>query len=540
MTCSICAPVGYFLLDKQGRVLEANLAGVGLLGLDRSVVVNSRLGQFVMPEDRPAFDEFCRRVLETDAKQVCEVKLLRGGEAIYALMGGIAAVDKQGKERYCRAALIDITERKRAEKQLREFTAVISSKTQALQERTAALEAATRAKDEFLANMSHELRTPLNTIIGFSEGLLERTDRHPLSAHQIDRMRKIRDSGEHLLRLINGMLDIAKVESGKAQVNATTFEIRWLADEITYVAEAMLKSQTEIRYTLDLEDGLPPITSDRDKIRQILNNLVSNAVKFTRQGTVAVRIRHRDQSLVTEVEDTGIGIPPEHLDRVFEKFCQVNSAIQHPLKGTGLGLSICKAYAELLGGTIAVRSIEGRGSTFTVTLPLVFNEICTPQSPDATGEIENRRVLPPADRRHPKILCVEADSASMMLLTDYLVDAGYQVLPAFDLTEAHRLAIAENPHLIILGVVPPGLDGWEVLHRLKMDPLTSRIPVIITTTEAPSADELDRLKGGVRAVMQKDGTSRERFVEQLLEQLASLSQESLNSREVAYEPCVVD
>ncbi|MGA2063117.1 MAG: GAF domain-containing sensor histidine kinase, partial [Thermoguttaceae bacterium] len=259
-------------------------------------------------------------------------------------------------------------------RELKEYGAVIAAKTQALQERTTGLEAAARAKDEFLANMSHELRTPLNAIIGFSEGLLERADRHPLNDHQKDRLAKINKSGQHLLVLINRILDTAQVEAGKTQVNPTSFDLETLIGEISSMAKELVKNKPQVRYFVDLEKGLPPIVSDRDMLKQILINLISNAAKFTEHGSIKFWVRRDDQTILLSVEDTGMGIAEKHLDHVFEKFYQVPETIRSSLKGTGLGLSICKKYSSLLDGTLTLRSIEGQGSTFTLCIPMIFDE----------------------------------------------------------------------------------------------------------------------------------------------------------------------
>ena len=258
-------------------------------------------------------------------------------------------------------------ERKRAEAELLEMNRHLEDATARANEMAVRAEAANVAKSDFLANMSHELRTPLNAVIGFSEGLLERTDIHPLNEHQKDRLEKIKTSGEHLLQLINGVLDIAKAESGKIDLQITTFDVEPVMREVGEMAESLAKDKPAVRFIVDLEEHLPPITSDRDKIRQILANLLSNAIRFTERGSIALRARRNNGSLLFSVEDTGVGISTECLDRLFERFYQAKPETARSTKGTGLGLAISKALATLLGGTLTVESVEGQGSTFTLT-----------------------------------------------------------------------------------------------------------------------------------------------------------------------------
>jgi signal transduction histidine kinase len=299
----------------------------------------------------------------------------------------------------------ELADRKKAEANLLDMNRHLEDATARANEMAVRAEAANVAKSDFLANMSHELRTPLNAVIGFSEGLLERTDIHPLNEHQKDRLEKIKTSGEHLLQLINGILDIAKAESGKIDLQITTFDVEPVVWEVDEMAESLAKDKPAVRFTLDLEEHLPPITSDRDKIRQILVNLLGNAIKFTEQGSATLRVHRNNGSLLFSVEDTGIGISAEHLDRLFEKFYQVKQETHRWPKGTGLGLAISKALATLLGGTLTVESALGQGSTFTLTVPLMLDRR---KSVDRRKVVEQapapRQSLPQSQER-PRILC---------------------------------------------------------------------------------------------------------------------------------------
>jgi signal transduction histidine kinase len=253
-----------------------------------------------------------------------------------------------------------------------------------------AAEAANQAKSAFLANMSHELRTPLNAINGFSEMLLERADRHPLTEHQRNRLIRIGDAGRRLLALINDVLDIAKVESGKVEPETSWFDLEMIARHVSDVAETKLRKKPNVHYQLELDSDLPQVFSDQNKIRHILGNLVDNAVKFTEEGTVRVRIRRDGESLLISVEDTGVGVAEEHLERLFDKFYQVKQTTHRSVKGTGLGLSVCKAFVDLLAGKLTVQSTVGQGSVFTLTLPDVFKV----PSLSRTGRDAESRIAP--------------------------------------------------------------------------------------------------------------------------------------------------
>ena len=209
----------------------------------------------------------------------------------------------------------------------------------------------------------------------------------PLADYQKDRIGRIRGSGEQLLTLINGVLDIAKIELGKVQLNLLSFGIDQLVDELRGITEVLLKSKPEVQFALDVGAGIPPITSDYDKLRRILINLLSNAVKFTRRGSISLRINRINETLVVEVADTGIGIPQQYADRVFDKFFQVPGVkADQSLRGSGLGLAICRSYAKMMGGSLAMRSFQWKGSTFTLTLLLTLQLPEAPLSSAATAD----------------------------------------------------------------------------------------------------------------------------------------------------------
>ena len=248
-----------------------------------------------------------------------------------------------------------------------ELETLVIERTRELQEANRQLEAASRHKSEFLANMSHELRTPMNAIIGFTR-LVMRRSQDVLAPRQYENLEKILVSAEHLLSLINDVLDLAKVEAGRTEVYAMEFVLGPMLAECLHTVEPVLKSE-QVRLVQEVAADLPTLYTDRDKVKQILMNLLSNAVKFTHTGTITVTARSHKDKIIMAVADTGIGIPEAALAHIFEEFRQVDSSTTREYGGTGLGLAISQQFARLMGGDITVQSTVGVGSTFTMTLP---------------------------------------------------------------------------------------------------------------------------------------------------------------------------
>ncbi|GIX48590.1 MAG: hypothetical protein KatS3mg131_2801 [Candidatus Tectimicrobiota bacterium] len=367
-------------------------------------------------------------------------------------------------------------ENARLYEQVRQYTealeAKVAERTQALQETNQKLEAASRHKSEFLANMSHELRTPMNAIIGFTR-LVMRRSKDVLAPRQYENLEKILISAEHLLSLINSILDLSKIEAGRIEVYPVEFALAPLIAECVHTVEPVRRSD-EVQLVQDLEAGLPPLVTDREKVKQILMNLLSNAVKFTPAGTITVTARCRGDTLTIAVADTGIGIPEAALTHIFEEFRQVDSSTTRQYGGTGLGLAISRRLARLLGGEITVQSTLGEGSTFTVTLPLRYG---AGQPLPRPAEVPAAPALGAEDRQ--VVLVIDDDPNAIYLLQENLGEAGYRVIGATHAEEGLRKARQLKPYAILLDILMPHKDGWQVLHELKADAATRDIPVVL-------------------------------------------------------------
>ena len=346
-------------------------------------------------------------------------------------------------------------------------------------------ELANRSKSVFLANMSHELRTPLTAIIGYSEILEDDADEMGLEDFLPD-LRKIKGAGKHLLGLINSILDLSKVESGKMELYIESFDLKELISEVaSTVAPLMEKNGNAL--TVDATDSLGSVKGDLTKTRQILFNLLSNASKFTERGRVRLeatrdRGNGRDQ-LRFVVSDSGIGMSPEQLSRLFKPFSQADASTARNYGGTGLGLALCKRFCQVMGGHIKVDSELGRGTTFTVTLPADMDpNRTTPSSIHQlieSGEWNARQLAKtkPGDAR--LVLVIDDDAAVHDLLRDLLEKEGFKVASAANGKEGLKLAYQLRPAIITLDVYMPDSDGWTVLTTLKADPQLADIPVIM-------------------------------------------------------------
>ena len=330
-----------------------------------------------------------------------------------------------------------------------------------------------RLKTQFLANMSHELRTPLNSIIGFSRVILKGID-GPLTELQKTDLTSIYQSGQHLLGLINDILDLAKIEAGKLDLIFTDIDLTQLINSVSVTAAGLVKDKP-IKIIQDIPKTLPHIIGDEVKIRQILLNLLSNAAKFTEQGTIALKTTCDEHNVQISVTDTGPGIPEKNLPTIFDAFTQVDSSTTRKAGGTGLGLSITKKFIELHQGTISVKSKLKAGSTFTVVLPIHQPDSDITKSP---SKVDQPQTTLSEDQTKPTILAIEPDLQVIDLYRQYLGDH-YVVVGQSKSTEAVAAAKMLQPEAILLEILMPEKDGWTVIQELRENAYTAHIPVII-------------------------------------------------------------
>jgi GAF domain-containing protein/CheY-like chemotaxis protein len=324
-----------------------------------------------------------------------------------------------------------------------------------------------RVKSQFLANMSHELRTPLNSIIGFSRVILKGID-GPLTDLQKQDLTAIHNSGKLLLRLINDVLDISKIAAGKMELAFEELDIAELVRSALATTAALVKEKPQMELRTNIPGDIPPVLADATRLRQVLLNLLSNAVKFTQEGYIELSVTHDGEFVSIKVKDTGIGIPSDKFDLIFQEFEQVDGSATRAVGGTGLGLPISRHFVEMHDGRIWVESEVGAGSTFTVQLPIRGRQI--------DGTAIDEITLDP-NRRW--ILAVDDDPDVINLYKRYLDQQNYQVIGLPESELAAQKARELQPYAILLDVLMPNRDGWAVIHELKSSPETRDIPVIM-------------------------------------------------------------
>ena len=424
--------------------------------------------QAVHPEDREATLQAWQRALADHTLYSVEHRLRRAdGEWRTMAVRGVPILD-DGEAREWVGTHIDITERKQAEVELS------AAKDLA--------ESANRAKSQFLANMSHELRTPLNAVIGYSEMLQEEAEDLD-AATLIPDLQKIHTAGEALLSLVNDVLDLSKIEAGKMELYLETFDVAGMIRDVTTTVEPLVQKKGN---TLDVRvaPDMGVMRADLTKVRQALFNLLSNAAKFMEGGTITLAVERTTTDahgwITFRVSDTGIGMTPEQLGKLFQAFTQADASTTRKFGGTGLGLAITRRLCQMMGGDIAVESAPGEGSTFTIHLPADLTAPrAEPSEPDLVPPSTSNGMAD-ADLART-VLVIDDDPIVHDLMTRILARDGLRAVAASDGAEGLRLAKEVRPLAITLDVMMPRVDGWAVLAALKADPDTAAIPVIMLT-----------------------------------------------------------
>jgi len=360
--------------------------------------------------------------------------------------------------------------RNELERRVEERTiALLEAKNQAEQAKKIA-EEANFSKSRFLANMSHELRTPLNAIIGYSEMLQE--DAAELNEQDcVADLQKVQTAGKHLLELINDVLDISKIEAGKMDLNLETFDLKTVINEIISTVKPLIaKKNNTLKIVMD--DNLGEMHTDVTKLHQMLLNLISNAAKFTESGTIRLEVKHDSKWMSFCVTDNGIGMTHKQQKKLFNPFTQADSSTTRRYGGTGLGLAITKQFAQMMGGTIWVESEFGIGSSFMISLPI-----------QAKTTLDIKKESEPPPKKNGIILVIDDDFVVRELLKADLGRLGYAVAAAGDGKQGIELTHKIHPDAIVLDVLMPEKDGWEVLSILKKEPLLAPIPVIMTSID---------------------------------------------------------
>jgi signal transduction histidine kinase/DNA-binding response OmpR family regulator len=498
-------------VSADQHYLGVNQRLADLYNLSFNAFVGEKVG-FISPKND--FAEFVNAFFNSDEASTAQEFIVSSENQTQAFL---AIAQKYNRGQTAVFVQIDISDQKRTEAELQTINEQLATAN-------AELAHATRLKDEFLANMSHELRTPLNAILGMSEGLLGEVygtfnDRQKRAIATIER------SGKHLLELINDILDLAKIESGKLELQVSDVSVKNLFDSSLSLIR-QLADQKKIRVVTSIPDEIRTIQADERKIRQALINLLSNAVKFTAKGgkvTLEIRSCPAVQQIQLIVTDTGIGIAQECISQLFQPFVQIDSRLNRQYSGTGLGLALVKRIIEMHNGSVTVESEVGCGSQFTLVLPNqdlisiadLKPSIQTSESSDALwlelpeielGEGKDLHNVDPEKKsavNFPLIVLAEDNEENIEMFSEYLTGYGYRVIVAKDGSEAVRLVKACNPQLVLMDIQMPKMDGLTAIEKIREDLALSALPIIALTALAMPGDREKCLMKGANQYIAK-------------------------------------
>jgi PAS domain S-box-containing protein len=461
------APDAIFEVDGEGRIVLLNAVAEKMFGYSREELLGERV-ELLIPYDHRAKHVHHRSAYSAHPSTRpmggdLELSAQRKDGTRFPVEISLSPVHSEDGMRVS-VIVRDVTDRKQTELKIRamheEFTRELSATNQQLELRNREVERANRLKSEFLASMSHELRTPLHTIIGFSELLKEELE-GPLNEKQRRFMDHIHQDSKHLLELINGILDLSKIEAGRLDLHPEQFDVAEALQEPLPSARA-LGAQKSIVIESLAPAGIV-VRADRTRFKEILYNLLSNAVKFTPNGgRIWIEANESGGFAAISVTDTGLGIAAEEHQSIFQEFYQVGATTKGVREGTGLGLAITKRLVEQHGGAIEVESEPGKGSRFTLTLPLAG-------------------VDPVSVRERPLILIVEDEPGAQELLAGYLKAGGYDTLVCANADDALRKSNECSPDAITVDLMMPGRSGLQLLRELRKMPQTKALPILVVS-----------------------------------------------------------
>ena len=464
-------------VGPDGRVTFANAAAGNLLGIVPDEAVGRGLIELVhpLPEDAdgdeamPKVEDFppTRTAITGDPARGADFAFRRGNGTRFPVEYSSYPIEYQGTVAGAVVAFSDVTTRKLQEKEI--------------QEAAVRAEQANLAKSQFLANMSHELRTPLNAVILYSELLQEESEDRGIDDFGPD-LEKIRSAGKHLLSLVNGVLDLSKIEAGKMDLYLEDFDVREMLDDVLGTIAPLIEKKHNAM-ELKVPGTLGTVHGDLTKTRQILFNFLSNAAKFTENGIVTLAVdrmqRHGREVISYTVKDSGIGMTDEQMGKLFQPFTQADESTTRKYGGTGLGLTICKRFAELMGGDITVTSVPNEGTTFQIQVPTTVGvkaqEVAQPEPVSA---------IPLSVPRDGAVLVIDDNPEARKFIVEALAKEGMSAVTASDGEEGLKIAKQFRPAAIFLDVIMPRLDGWGVLAELKKDAKLADVPVIMLTVAA--------------------------------------------------------
>jgi len=433
--------------------------------------------------------------------------------------------DANGKTVGSIETLWDTTERREAREAQQRVCDELEEKTAELEQVNMHLKRFDELKTSFLANMSHELRTPLNSILGYTDLILDRVDGE-ITGEQEKSLTKVQKNAKHLLTLINDVLDISKIESGRMELDLKPVNIKELIGETVSALDPLIHKKGLVLETA-FDEGLPLAYADPDKVRQVVTNLVDNAIKFTSEGRITVQAKASGiirgeggppRFVEVCISDTGKGIRKRDLNRLFDKFRTLDTLATNQYRGAGLGLSICKGLVEMQKGDIWVKSTYRQGTTFCFTLPVEAETASLDYGEAGTAE----RLKPSHAAAAKRVMVVDDEPDQVALISKLLGEKGYQIAKAYDGEQAIESVKHSRPDLIILDLMMPNMNGFEVIEYLKESEETRQIPIIVLTGRELTRTQTHDLNGKVERIMKKGILGMEEILETVNRTLETL------------------